>query len=333
MKLLSVVLLVVFIPLGLAHGQTPDRKWVPIWGDNPAQEAVLPNTLSWSLDSSALYFSVLSSNRQMKRYDVATNVLEDTSILPQTIELSSEQQKHFHTKNPVAYIAPNQDTFIYTSTFQAYALGEGGYAPYLYGIGSLKDQTFLPTRVNVFEAADIRWSDDSTALVIEQSTPYAGQEAITYVKSIGSTCSWNFCTFAEAYLTSLDTGETIYDLSPDGERILYTDFNGTFRLWDVMQDAGFGEVKNQGTALPVENAIGATFLPDRFDAILVVNLEGIERYDLGTKNLELINPHITSKWAKWVIFSPDNRWVAVLVGDDGGIGFRRLFVLPVNPDA
>jgi len=166
---------------------------------------------------------------------------------------------------------------------------------------------------------------------MEYGTPYGGQEGVFYIKGTGTDCQWHFCTLAETFLTSLDLGQTIYDLAPDGERILYPDFSGVFRLWDVTKDAGFGEVKNTGTALSVENVIGAAFLPDTPDAILIVNMDGIMRYDLGTQKLELVNPLITSEWAKWALFSPDNKWVAVFAGDDGGVGFRQLFVLPVSP--
>jgi hypothetical protein len=55
----------------------------------------------------------------------------------------------------------------------------------------------------------------STAFVIEYSTPFGGQESIAYVKSTNSSCSWSFCAFSEAFLAALDTGQTIYDISPD----------------------------------------------------------------------------------------------------------------------
>lgn len=332
MKRFSLILIAILIPLGFTYGQSPDDKLTPVWGYDPTQEFVMPSTLFWSPDSSVLYFDVLDTDQHLKRYDVATGTLEDTSGAPQTIELSPEQQNHFHAQNSVGYIAPDQDTFAYISTYQTYSTAEGGYTPYLYAVGSLKDQTFEPTRVPVIGGGHIRWSDDSSAFVLEYGTPYGGQVGVFYVKGTGAECQWHFCTLAETLLTSLDLGETIYDLSPSGERILYPDFSGVFRLWDVTKDAGFGEVKNQRTTLPIENITGGAFLPDTPDVILIVNTDGIMQYDLDTQDLTLINPHITSKWAKWVLFSPDNRYVAVFTGNDGGVGFRQLFVLPVSPN-
>jgi WD40 repeat protein len=332
MKLLSVILVVILIPLGFVQGQMPDSHGTPIWGNDLTQETILPRSVFWAIDGQTLYFSVLITDQADKQYHVDTETLENRNGIPQTIRLSPDQERHFHAQVSLGYIAPDQDAFIYIGTSQSYSPAEGGYTPFLYSIGNIKEQTFFPTRIPVFEGATFRWSDESSAFVMQYGTPYGGQEGFYYIKSTGSACPQHFCTFAEVHWMVLNTGDTIYDLSPNGERILYKDYQGVFRLWDVKRDAGFGEITSPGDALPVENVVGAAFLPDMRNIILVVNSQGIVRYDLDTKESVVVDTSISSMWAKWVMFSPDNQHAAVLAGDSDSFGWKQLFVLSVSQD-
>jgi len=328
MKLLSVILIAVFLPLGFAHGQTTESPFTPIWKSGEQEEFIIPYTLSWSNDSTILYFAVNNLfDTEKKQYELATASINDVSTPPRTIQLSADQQKYFHAWTSTGHIAPDQDTFIYAST---YRLGYRGSENNLYAFGALSFSSFLPSRVSVFDPFNdrFRWSDDSSTLVIETSAPEGGVEVPIYIKSQKSGNCW--CAFVETRLPiDLGTGEAIYDLSPDGERLLYPTYRNTIGYWDVNRDTTFGQAKNAGIYLPLEHTIGAAFLPDAQDEILVVNEVGIIRYDLKQRQSVVINPKINSKWANWVMFSPDNQWVAVLAG--GGLGRKQLFVLPITP--
>lgn len=72
------------------------------------------------------------------------------------------------------------------------------------------------------------------------------------------------------------------------------------------------------------SVIGANFIEDSTD-ILYVNERGIEREGHPYGGQRLLNADINSTWAQWVVFSPDNQYVAVLA--DG-----NLYVLPTEVD-
>jgi hypothetical protein len=329
MKLLSVILVVILIPLGFVQGQTAESPFTPIWKSGELEEVIIPYTLSWSNDSAILYFAVnnILFNTERKQYEVATASIDDVSAPPRTIQLSEDQQRSFHAWNSTGYIAPDQDTFIYVSTYQ---IGSRVSESNLYAFGTLSDSVFLPSRVSAFDPLNdrFRWSDDSSTLVIETSAPYGGIEVPYYIKSQKSGNCW--CAFVETRLPmDLNTGDAIYDLSPNGERLLYPAYRNTIGYWDVNIDTTFGQAKDTGIFLPLENVIGAAFLPDTQDEILAVNEVGIIRYDVKQRQSVVIDPKINSKWANWAMFSPDNQWVAVLAG--GEPARKELFVLPVTP--
>ena len=301
--------------------------FVPIWGDDRNTGGIMPYSLYWSFDSQNFYFNASQFGESLSfEYDILSGEFSEMNFYRPTLQLSEDQQAHYRAQDSRAYLAPNHDTFVYVSTYKVFRLGEGyGGELNLLAVGNLSDPTFILTQLPA--STDIRWSDDSTGFVVQYShSSYAG---IGYAIDTGG-CSWNFCRSSETGIATLEYGQSIFDISPNGERVLFEHYaRNTLTLWDVRQHANFFGRTSEGIQIPVENVTGAAFVRDSPEKILVVASDGIIEYDIHTQESEVINSAISSAWAGWAMFSPDNQWVAVLA--DGRVAFHKLYVLPVNP--
>lgn len=282
-------------------------------------EAVLPFTLYWSPDSRYLYFEDVKccDETTLYSYDVESGYLTSIQTMPFIRRLNFDEQAHFQMRDDYAYVAPDDARIVYIADFtiSSYFYGRGSdFVQYLYAVGNLEDGHFLPTRITVQPSFQIRWSDDSSAFVIETRAPYGGVRPIFYVVYDYSLIR----QFTETYVAQLGTFESIFDISPDGRRILFPNYHGLM-LWDPMSH---GEPLDSGVPdaqiIDAGNVIGAAFVPEDENLLLFVNEQGVIEYNLATHEYTVLDSNINSNWASWAMFSPNNETIALLIGNRGG---------------
>jgi hypothetical protein len=285
--------------------------------------AIVPSSVFWSSDSQTLFFDDVSGLPPTEhfQYQVMSGQLTRVALPSLMRWLVPEEQEHFRAWNKPVYLSPDGSSFVYESRFDT--LAAGGYAR-LFAVGNVYSDTFLPLRQTALGDFRVRWSDDGTAFVIESDS--GGLTSIVHVRSRDN-CFDLFCQFDERVVGELDAGNAIFDLSWNGREVLFRGYWGLV-LWDSTQDreAEYGEP--DGLFIDFGNIIGAAFIPDDPDRILLVNEAGLLRYTLSTAEFEIINPDINSNSASWVVFSPDNRMAAVLVG--ANVGREQLYVVRVG---
>jgi hypothetical protein len=296
---------------------------------------VIPDNLFWLPDSRHLLFaSVVFSYEGSEElthfvYDVQSGLRVPVERSPFTVRLTSAQQEHFRAAGEEGYFDPGSSNFVYLSTFDTYLHFEGlGYWK-LYAAGSLTNKAFIPLPIaNTFMLSGVMWSEDGSTLVIGADHYHGGLKSLIHVRQ-EKYCNGTFCDVEISPMIPVDGSETLFDLSADGTRALIPQggVNPNLLLWDVQYE--FDPSSRDYSSLIVwrGETIGAAFIPDDNDHILIVTEQGIVRYSLSTGESEVINAEINSTWASWAVFSPDNRWAAVLAGE--GIARERLYVLPV----
>jgi hypothetical protein len=323
-----------------AQSQTPTAPPPPgavyqnVNGD--PSSGIIVATLQWTHDGRFVLFGTGGFNRWKNyAYDLQSGLVVPIEREPTLIGLTPEQQEQFWAIESYAFASPVASTIVYRSRFEVNA---GNNWPLRLGsIGNLETGAFLPMRTIIPEGSHIRWSDDGWAFVIEQGSgtgPY-GFNLFHFRSKEG--CFQPFCGFDEMWVGGVPGEYPLYDISPDGNRILFSQYVEQVgwrpRLWDVNHDVEYNSIirpHHEGRILQSQNTIGAAFIRGDDEHILIVNTQGIVRYDLVTGETEIINPDINATWASWATFSPDNQWVAVLAGT--GLARERLYVLPVVPE-
>jgi hypothetical protein len=321
---LSLILCFVNISKIYAQEITP----TPVYMADSNLGGIPPNSLMWSPDSRTLFFDSQGLETSHFQYDTDISQLSSIDNLPFSFALSSEDQKHFRAWDQQVVLSPNKQNFVYISEFDTYFQFEGYGYWHLFAVGNLESKSFLPLRL-AFTGTDfrIRWSDNGSAFVIEEDSVYGGITSVKHVRS-RDRCQYLFCAFDEMYVAQIYIPESIFDISPDGQRLLFPT-SSSLLMWDSLTntEASFGE--SDGTSINRGQIIGAAFIQNDDKHILIVNEDGIGQYNIETAIFQSLNTNVTSTWASWVVFSPDNEKVAVLAGGSGA-SKKQIFIFPTG---
>jgi hypothetical protein len=307
----------------------------------------MPDTLVYTLGSipayslywwdDQLFFTDLTSDeKEVFRYTPATNELTQVDSYPLTVALTGDQQAHYRAFSDWASVSPSGDVFLYVSQFDTYTPAEGGGWPRLYAVGQFPLSTesrggvYFPLRIPIFFAPDtLFWSENSSSFVLLQASPYGGIANLYYVE-----LEWQqgyLFDIEEIYIGQTYIGRYVYDISADGERVLFSNSSDQVVLWDSRVPVSEDAIDAMSSALPIggEHITSAAFIHGDDQHVLILNNEGIARYNLDTSETTIVTNEVTSAWAKAALFSPDNHYLAVLTGD-GGIAFPELHVLALD---
>jgi WD40 repeat protein len=300
--------------------------------------SISPSSIFWW--GNRLYFTDTNTYSDLHvtyQYDLKTQRLEPIASTPWLVDLAPQQREHYRAVSTKAYISPDKQMMVYVSQADKFSPAEGGLRSHLFAIGQHLDDPkargwYFPIRAGAdFTRNYIYWNDNSNAFLLMYDSPYGGGTSLRYIKLNRVHPDGEI---RETTLEGFDTFQSIYDISPDGNRILFPSFDGyELRLWDARIPLQDGDTDASCATKTIADAktIGAAFIPDDENHILMVDGQGISRYDLNTHIRQSINPKINSAWAGWASFSPDNQYVALL-GENlkGSVLFTDVYVLPVN---
>jgi hypothetical protein len=285
-------------------------------------EDVRPNYLYWwknNLDFVDIHFDTTT----IYRYIPETAELSTVEDYPGKKPFTPDEKEHYRAFSDKAFFSPDGNIFFYTSRFDTFSNAEGGWRSHLYAVGLLRGE-YYPLRIEeIYRPPFIRWSENNRGFVVEQPTAYGGLVNIWHVKFAPY-----FIDVDETYIGSLDTDGYLYSISADGNRLLFPDAHGPLLLWDVRTPADENEMDGMERAQQIAagEVAGAAFIPGDDRHILILNEQGIVRYDLTTQTSELLTDQVDSTWAKAGLFSPDNHYLAFL-GGEGGITYPEVHVI------
>ncbi|HEX2906102.1 MAG TPA: hypothetical protein VHO69_04535 [Phototrophicaceae bacterium] len=288
----------------------------------------------WEEDSSAVHVPVtVADERTFLRFELSTGQAEIPAHNPQTVQLTPKDQEHYRANDAMAFLAPDGQKIVYSTSFTVFKhglYGEGYYtnlwawADYV-GPDQNMDAAFglLP---DDFSPEGLIWSADGSVIYHSSMTNNGFQ-------------LWQLHRLSgeELYVDTFDVSaaciryQRIFDMTPDGANILY--LSDTVGEQDALTQPFICQLTVWRSNLPDEfaeksavterriydetNVIGAGFILDNAQAILVADSQkGILLLDLKTGTTTILNPDVTDSWAWQVIFSPDAQWA--LVSANGG---------------
>jgi hypothetical protein len=330
------MLLLVLLLTGFKAQATADAQ--PVGEPIFTGRGIQINSLHWW--NNQLYFTALDGGDPANawvtyQYDLQTKQVSSKPVFPWLVDLTPEQQKHYHAAYPNAFISPDRQTIVYISQFDSY---NGRIHNPLFAIGEYQEHFdrrawYSPLHTGALASGDfLRWSDNSEAFVVEYESPYGAGSSFSHIKLLDSNHP-----LGETHETWVGwiggfPSTSIFDISPDGNLVLYLSYGDKLLLWDARIPILNDDVDTQRAAKAIADAktIGAAFIPDDENHILLVDEQGISRYNINTHTREIINANINSSWAYWASFSPDNRYVALLAECSTCSYEEDVYVLPVN---
>jgi WD40 repeat protein len=288
---------------------------------------IVRDSLFWWDDE--LYFEDVSFTPSiLYRYSRTTGSLSQVQHYPLERTFNSKEQENYQAFDNQAFLSPDGEKIVYVSTLQTILGGEAG-SPRFYAIGYAPDLEyprvgFFPLRIfEYLRPKLLRWSDDSSAFVMETPSLYGGLTILFHVKIHG-----DFASIRETYVGQMDTAENIFDISPDGNRLLIPQYDKQLLMWDDNLPLTDDSIDAMEAAhlIPAGKVSAAAFIPEDQKHILVVNEQGIVRFNLETQESNLISGDVNSTWVEQGLFSPDNHYLAFLSGE-GGISFPEVHVI------
>jgi len=235
--------------------------------------------------------------------------------------------------------SPNNLYYVYVGEMQEmrYEGQTPFYAYPLILVDVLRNQSLVVPELPIFDLDDsnifyhINWSQDSTAFTVSTRSDFAA-ENLYYVSAYSPELS----SVTVERVRSVSVEDQIVGVEPefsslsvDGKQVLlrvivYTseDIESNLLLWNV-------ENPNMNQILIDEAFSGASFSADG-KSIIFIGHAGLQKINLMTKEVALLDASIHSKWAYRAWFSPDRRWMAfAALGDSAPAA--QLYVIPV-PD-
>jgi hypothetical protein len=184
--------------------------------------------------------------------------------------------------------------------------------------------TNRPLQIVSQSALRVRWNRDNNAAVIFTESEYNCFTNIIYLGA-GGEYSVDSVECEEPPYTNV-----FFDFSANGHRILYNSpsddrTQNKLMIWEIenFSSAKTTLVNTDGHLIKVSHITGAGFSPRSEDQIVYIDDTGIVQYWLSDGDSQVMNPVINAAWVDYGLFSPDNRYVAVLSA-------KNLYVIPTG---
>ncbi|HEX2905527.1 MAG TPA: hypothetical protein VHO69_01605 [Phototrophicaceae bacterium] len=318
-----VAALLILIATGTALAQDNDSPpRAPIMED----VSILRDRLAWRLDGKGLWFETgaYSSIGQAFEYHPETGQLLELEQSPFVFMPTEEDKAIFQSKG-IVFHSPFETDIIYESTLTI-RCGYGCPGGLIMG-GQDERGSEEPVLNAIYKPLDlfgqvgifgVWWSRDEKAAVVLTESPYDSGDGLFYVR-----LQDNYDVVPMGWADGFEN--SILAISEDASRILYTAGSGSLVLWQVefYSSEGVSLTNTNKQRIAVGNVVGAAFTPNT-DEILYIGGQGLTRYILETNYSEVINQEINSDGVVYAVFSPDNRYVA-LISDENG-----LYVVPTG---
>lgn len=315
--------------------------WQPVSAQRPEDAIIItfegtdvgsvpdnPNRAFWSSDGKNIFMEVRGTDGPgWIRYDVADSTVTMLDGDPRIVTLSAEEMAHYRAAEPTAWISPNSRYIMYRTTYDVFVYGEGEYFIPLFALGGYAtgDQSFvlLPPRFR----KPILWSSDDKVVYIAADS-YA-ETPIYYVST-----ETPYQTVFVDYLGSANDcllRKVLLDLTSDGRRLLYlkddsSSIDCILTLWhatEVTFPTGRFVIPERHE-FDLEMPVGAVFIADNPDSILVADAGGISQLSMTTGEKMAIRADYDIEPVYSVIFSPDGKYALMFA-----LG-PELYLLPLK---
>jgi hypothetical protein len=301
----------------------------------------------------------MSSEIHVYEYDVKTEQLAEPTIKPQAynvasfllspfyIALSPQQVTTFEARDLNAYLSPDKQKIIYTTASRP--CDEMGNCFDQLAIAELQSgkHYLLGTGGNYAHDSgyELRWSQDSSAFTTSIYPNYGDGKDIYLVTGLRNDPP----QLNSLWLTTVYNAQRPFlDMSSDGMSLLLSadmlGYTNSLVLWHSGTKATHNRLQkflkdnpgfamSDGELLFEKEIVGAAFYSRNKNEVLIVNRDGVLRYNVLTQRGEIVNPNINSKWAKEVIFSPNQDYAAVFSNSQGNQYYNadEIQILPVGP--
>jgi hypothetical protein len=181
---------------------------------------------------------------------------------------------------------------------------------------------YHPLDVTASGALRVYWGRGQNVAVVQRDLNYGCCAVLYHITLEGD--------FPDLMVGYLDFGNHLHVISEDGTRVLYTRnqyVNGVaferLVLWEAqlpMQDEPWAAERSR-TQIPAGDDptayfSGANFLQGDDQHLLALHTDGIVQIDIATRERTLLNPNINATWIRLGVFSPDNRYLAIITLDE-----------------
>src|SRR5262249_30992633 len=115
----------------------------------------------------------------------------------------------------------------------------------------------------------------------------------------------------------------VFNISPDARSLLLPyepNYQHGLTLWNASTLRIYDDNSiEHGQTIAEDGVAGAAFIPGDTSHILILNAEGIVKYDLYTRASEIVNAALNSSQVRRAVFSPDAQNVAIYLSDESGL--------------
>jgi hypothetical protein len=294
-----------------------DRSFVVIYSDSGMLEE------SWSSDSKEFIYSTeidrYSNSPVWYTYHMATQQITTDDIHPVAAALPSTALPEFQIAEYAAdygsiFISPNHTYIVYPSNVRREPIGaEGGGGNFL-GIANLKTGAHVITEIPIYSNMIVEWSDDESAFVVENTSPYAAP-IIYYVSRLDETLSAVF--YAQLDSTLRVEGYAIlqmYDIDEAGDLIMAqmcgNDGLDKLMIWNPLDPA-----QNWSIEYP-DGLKTAQFSVDDPNRILMVVENRLVAYEILPEFEQVSSYEIDIPSVRRALFSPNQAYVALITDEN-----------------
>jgi hypothetical protein len=303
--------------------------------------------------------NAMNSEVHVYDYDIKTEQIAEHTVKSQTyttvnfllspfyFTLSPQQVTTFEARDQNAYLSPDKQKIVYTDASRP--CDEMGNCLDQMAIAELQSgkHYLLGTGGNYAHdnGYELRWSEDSSAFTASIYANYGDGKDIFLVTGLGTDPPQPKSLWLA---TVYNDQRPFLDMSSDGKSLLLSadtlGYTNSLVLWHSGQKATHNRLQKSGIDSPgfaisdgeflfEKDIVGAAFNNANKDELLIVNQKGVLRYNVLTHHVELINSNINSRWAKEVIFSPNQSYAAVFSNSQGNQYYNtdEVQILPVEP--
>jgi hypothetical protein len=306
----------------------------------PIYSASNLDNLYWSPDSSTLVFQrrgvfgdgVVLEDGEYFAYDVQSGNLTSSSRWPLQPTLSSEEYQIFAPYPPVDGALPpppDSERFRFLSPNRRFMIYEAGTEPTRRRFATGDRDNLLTRTFDVLVGQNHNtstfftlWSADSRSVVIGNNPLLGDFPRYFYVTDY--TDDVQVGTIEEIMLDALVNGREygggyVEDISMDGQTLLMSPLDVSSIAPGVRGRVVLASYRpsdasvtiHENTSVRQQLITASAFDPDDERYIVVLQRDGIQRYNTIANTWQMLNPDVRSRDSGRAIFSPDGRYLAV----------------------
>lgn len=320
--------------------------------DAPIIRGILPYNVSWSDDSSRLFFQdgglydrgVQTDGLNWYEYSVVTEELTQSNTWPLQPNLTTEQLEHYHIAHnepngggmSFVFPSPNNRYLVYAATKPT----DWGEAPtWPLGIADLHSGEYrIFEEIIVQELSDyertyrVRWSANSSSFTVFTITTFGGEQRVIYFTDLDEglenltvlSLLYDDITFFTPERGNIFPDDA-FDLSSDGKEVLISAPGETgtrLILWNT-NDPTQSKILIEGRILD------AAFVGDSDGFVVTITQSGVLLYDLSSDTITTLDSNIVADSLNSAWISPNSQYIAYY-DESSKTAETGLYVVSIN---